>query len=176
MIRDLERERAQAAETYRWVRDLQRRYGGTPVNSAKSRAAMAAAKRKRGVTPEAEHRERRSRIEWGDMIDNGTVVSSQIAWERGETVIAMREAGLTFEMIGKRLGFGKARAQQIASKAYWRRQMDRRAPVVVSTDRAAVAAAVVLGLGDERRLWRFSQALDALAGARRRDWLNVGSP
>lgn len=176
MIRDLEREREQAAETARWVRDLQQRYAGTPVNDAKVRGAMAAAKRKQSRALEEEHRERRSRIEWGDMIDNGSVVSSQIAWERGETVIAMREAGLTYRQIGKRLGFGTARAQQIGSRAYLQRQRERRAPVVVSTDRTAVAVAVVLGLGDDRRLWRFVRALDALAGARRRDWLNVGSP
>jgi hypothetical protein len=164
-----------AEQNARWVEDLKQNHQELfYYNEALSRAAAAAAERKRNKPPEAEHRERRSRIAWDDMIDNSMVVVSQVAWERGETVLAMREAGFTLRAIGQRFDLSGARIKQIADKALLQRLRDRRAPVVVSVDRAA--AAVAAELKDRRRIVRFMQSLSALRLSPKRDWLNVGSP
>jgi hypothetical protein len=164
-----------AEQNARWVEDLKQNHQELfYYNEALSRAAAAAAERKRNKPPEAEHRERRSRIAWDDMIDNKTIVLSQVAWERGETVLAMREAGFTLRAIGKRFGLSGARIKQMADKARLLRLRDRRPPVVVGSELAA--AGVAAELRDKRRIVRFAEALGALGGARQRDWLNVGSP
>jgi hypothetical protein len=162
-----------AAEHTQWVQGLQERYRGPHLNEALSRAATASAWRRKTKPPEETHRERRSRIEWSDMLDDGTLVISQVAWERGETVVAMREAGLTLRAIGRRFGLSGARIKQIADKAYRMRQFDRRPPIDTSAER--VAASVAIELKSRPRVRRFVQALDALGGGHRRDWLDVRS-
>ena len=51
-----------------------------------------------------EHRSRRSRIDWSELIDNPVTVKRQIQWERQTTALAMRKTGLTYCAIGKRMG------------------------------------------------------------------------
>jgi len=177
-MRDAEcRERVKqlAEENAQWFQDLKQNHQELfYYNEALSRAAAAAAQRRRDKTPEAEHRERRSRVVWGDMVADKTVVLSQVAWERGETVLAMREAGFTLRAIGRRLGLSGARIKQIADKATVHRLRNQRPPIVVGTELAA--AGVAAALRDRKRIKRFAEALGALGGARQRDWLNVGSP
>ena len=62
-------------------------------------------------------KERRSRIDWSNLIDNDLLVDRQVMWERNHTVIAMREAGLKFREIGERMGVTGGRAQQMYNKA-----------------------------------------------------------
>jgi hypothetical protein len=62
-------------------------------------------------------RERRSRIDWSELIDDPMIVERQEKWERRQTALAMHKAGLTSVEIGKRLGISRGRAHQLFYKA-----------------------------------------------------------
>lgn len=84
----------------------------------RDRAAVAklAAERKA-----IEHRTRRSRIDWSELLDNPVTVERQVQWERQTTALAMRQAGLTFRAIGARMGLSGSGAQQLVWRAECRK-------------------------------------------------------
>jgi hypothetical protein len=86
--------------------------------------AERAAKRAMCNTSRNIERSRRSRIDWSELIDNPMTVQRQIQWERRMTTLAMRKAGLTYKVIGERMGITSSRARQLVWSASrpWKNQ------------------------------------------------------
>jgi hypothetical protein len=117
------------------------------AESARKREAhavrLAAMNAARKAKTEGEHeRERRSRIKWAELIDDGYIVKRQIAWERRATALAMRNAGMTFTEIGDRFGgLSRGRAQQLVAHAERERSRPgRRSPAEAYFAEAPIAA------------------------------------
>jgi hypothetical protein len=84
-----------------------------------NRAAATAQARREARTDIDRQRERRSRIDWSELIDDPTIVERQEKWERRQTAMAMHDAGLTSAQIGERLGVSRGRANQLVN-SFWR--------------------------------------------------------
>jgi hypothetical protein len=102
--------------------EMQRQY---EERSLKLAAAKAAREARTGRDRE---RERRSRINWSELIEDEYIVKQQMAWERRATALAMNDAGLSFAVIGERLGISRGRANEIAKDARRERDAGIRSP------------------------------------------------
>jgi hypothetical protein len=164
-------------------RARRRRVAAHNKKQAELAAALAAAEAERRAAREARRaeldarrakaqpeRQRRSRVDWGELTEDSVVATMQVGWERGATVLAMRAAGLTFRAIGERLNVSSTRASQIAAKAQRERRWGRRSPVEVWMSRSVVWDV------SQRERDQLCGTLGVLAFDTRRDWLIVATP
>jgi hypothetical protein len=76
-------------------------------------AAMAERAAERRANAEPNAKQRRSNIDWAALTGDPRLAARQQRFERCKTATAMREAGMTFAEIGRRLGVTKARAASL---------------------------------------------------------------
>jgi hypothetical protein len=75
-------------------------------------------------------KQRRSSIDWHSLVPKD-VARAQIAYERRETVYAMRQAGFTLATIGKLFGLSTERVRHFAVHAEWSRNPPNNHPHVM---------------------------------------------
>ncbi len=169
-----------AAERVRWEAEAAawqaaRRTERAKEGADRRRAEKAARERAeaRELKRAGPARERRSRIEWADLIDDRDVVIRQAGWERNATALAMRAAGMTFRQIGEYMGVTTARARQRVAKAQRVRNRPGHQSPIEHLQRGNVA--FQLAQFSRCELRRLAASLQAFCWGTQRDWLLVGS-
>jgi len=153
------------------VRPVQVERGAVPNYAARDRYTRELQRRaivqrayQRSIEPSRLARTRRSRTDWEALTGDDYLARSQVAWERSQTALAMRRAGLSSKEMGHRFGVSVTRVRQIVAKA--ERVAKRQKPSPIERWMTWSPASLVEPASLQRTLAQLAQP---------RDWLLVAS-
>lgn len=116
-----------------------------------------------------EHKLRRTRADWTKVVPQDVAVR-QVAFEKSETALAMREAGMTLKQIGEKFGVSVERARQIVARAE-RRRMYGRTPVSPISAYLAEPTFETASKNEAQTHVRTLKTVETAASGITRDWL-----